>query len=107
TYAGESFAWSPDSKMIAFVSASDEPDQDFIGNSSKSDDPRVVDRIQYKSRTSLADRLRTHLWIVNAEKTYNELRQLTSGPYYDGEWRQPARVNSELGPARALSAMAI
>src|SRR5438874_3175831 len=57
TYAGEPFAWSPDSKMIAFVSASDEPDQDFIGNSSKSDDPRVVDRIQYKSRTSLADRL--------------------------------------------------
>ena len=82
-YAGESFAWSPDSKMIAYVSASEEPDQDFIGNSSRSDDPRVVDRLQYKSRTALADRLRTHIWIVNADKTDNEPRQLTSGPYYD------------------------
>src|SRR5205085_9015703 len=83
TYAGESFAWSPDSKMIAYVSASEEPDQDFIGTSSQSDDPRVIDRLQYKSRTALADRLRTHIWIVNADKTDNEPRELTSGPYYD------------------------
>src|SRR5438067_3243275 len=83
TYAGERFGWSPDSKMIAYVSASEEPDQDFIGTSSRSDDPRVIDRLQYKSRTALADRLRTHIWIVNADKTDNEPRQLTSGPYYD------------------------
>src|SRR5437870_6232800 len=83
TYAGESFAWSPDSKMIAYVSASEEADQDFIANSSRSDDPRVIDRIQYKSRTALADRVRPHVWIVNAERTDNEPRQLTSGPYYD------------------------
>src|SRR6266446_4412333 len=83
TYAGESFAWSPDSKIIAYVSATEESDQDFIGNSSRSDDPRVIDRLQYKSRTALADRLRTHIWIVNADKTDNEPRQLTWGPYYD------------------------
>src|SRR5947208_11188938 len=83
TYAGEPFVWSPDSKMIAYVSASEEPDQDFIGNSSRSDDPRVIDRLQYKSRTALADRLRPHIWIVNADKTDNEPRQLTSGSYYD------------------------
>jgi dipeptidyl aminopeptidase/acylaminoacyl peptidase len=83
TYAGESLVWSPDSKMIAYVSASEEPDQDFIGNSSRSDDPRVIDRLQYKSRTALADRLHTHIWIANADRTDNEPRQLTSGPYYD------------------------
>ncbi len=83
TYAGEAFAWSPDSKTIAYLSATEEPDQDFASNASKGDDPHVVDRIQYKSRTSLADHLRTHIWIVNAEKTDNEPRQLTSGPYYD------------------------
>ena len=28
TYAGEPFAWSPDSKSIAFISASEEPSLD-------------------------------------------------------------------------------
>jgi dipeptidyl aminopeptidase/acylaminoacyl peptidase len=83
TYAGESFAWSPDSKMIAYISAGEDMDQDFAGGANKSDDPRVVDRIQYKSRTALADRLRTHVWIVNVEKSDNEPRQLTAGPFYD------------------------
>ena len=79
TYAGESFAWSPDSKMIAYVSASEEADS--LDGSSKNDDPRVIDRIQYKSRTSFSDRLRTHVWLTDVDQP--QPRQLTSGPFYD------------------------
>jgi dipeptidyl aminopeptidase/acylaminoacyl peptidase len=60
--------------MIAFVSASEE-------EMSKGDDPRVIDRIQYKSRTSLSDRLRTHVWIADVDAP--QPRQLTSGQFYD------------------------
>ncbi|HKN84924.1 MAG TPA: hypothetical protein VJW17_15880, partial [Pyrinomonadaceae bacterium] len=70
TYAGEPFAWSPDSRMIAYVSASEE-------ETDKEDDPRVIDRIQYKSRTSLSDRLRTHIWLTDVDAP--QPRQLTSG----------------------------
>jgi dipeptidyl aminopeptidase/acylaminoacyl peptidase len=81
TYAGESFAWAPDSKMIAYVSATEEADQDSLDGSSKSDDPRVIDRIQYKSRTSFSDRFRTHVWLTDVEAP--QPHQLTSGPFYD------------------------
>src|SRR5207248_8556913 len=74
TYAAEPFAWSPDSRMIAYVSASEE-------ETAKDDDPRVIDRIQYKSRTSLSDRLRTHVWITDVDAP--QPRQLTSGLFYD------------------------
>ena len=74
TYAGEPFAWSPDSRMIAYVSASEE-------ETDKDDDPRVIDRIQYKSRTSLSDRLRTHVWMTDVDAP--QPRQLTSGLFYD------------------------
>ena len=79
TYAGESLTWSPDSKMIAYVSASEEADS-FDG-SSKSEDPRVIDRIQYKSRTSFSDRLRTHVWLTDVDQP--QPRQVTSGLFYD------------------------
>lgn len=80
TYEGESFTWSPDSKRIAYVSATEEPaDRESIF--AKSDDPRVIDRIQYKSRTALSDRLRTHIWIVDIDRP--EPRQLTNGDFYD------------------------
>ncbi|MDX6577512.1 MAG: hypothetical protein QOE96_3465 [Blastocatellia bacterium] len=81
TYAGESFSWSPDSRMIAYISASEEPDRDSLNGSSGSDDPRVIDRIQYKSRTSFSDRLRTHVWLTDVDAP--QPRQLTSGPFYD------------------------
>jgi dipeptidyl aminopeptidase/acylaminoacyl peptidase len=74
TYAGESFAWSPDSRIIAFISASEEVFD-------KGDDPQVIDRIQYKSRTSLSDRLRTHVWLTDVDALAP--RQLTSGLSYD------------------------
>src|SRR2546421_3205875 len=81
TYAGEPFAWSPDSRMIAYVSASEEPDRDPVEGLSRTDDPRVIDRIQYKSRTSFSDRLRTHVWLTDVDQP--QPRQLTSGPFYD------------------------
>lgn len=79
TYAGESLAWSPDSKMVAYVSASEEADS--LDSSSRNDDPRVIDRSQYKSRTSFSDRLRTHVWLTDVDQP--QPRQLTSGPFYD------------------------
>jgi dipeptidyl aminopeptidase/acylaminoacyl peptidase len=81
TYAGESFAWSPDSRMIAYVSATEEQDRDGSDGSDRSDDPRVIDRIQYKSRTALSDRLRTHVWLTEVDSP--QPRQLTSGLFYD------------------------
>jgi len=53
-------AWSPDSRMLAYISATAE-------ELDSSDDPRVIDRIQYKSRTSLSDRLRTHVWLTDVD----------------------------------------
>lgn len=73
TYAGESLAWSPDSRRIAYISATEE--------TSGSDDPRVIDRIQYKSRTSFSDRRRTHVWISTIDRP--EPKQLTAGVWYD------------------------
>ena len=74
TYAGEPFAWSPDSRRLAYISARAEA-------GSAPNDPRVIDRIQYKSRTSFSDDRRTHVWLVEVERP--EPRQLTSGPFYD------------------------
>ena len=74
TYAGEALAWSPDSRTIAYISASEE-------ELDKTDDPHVIDRIQYKSRTALSDRLRTHVWITDVDAP--QPRQLTSGAFYD------------------------
>lgn len=77
TYAGEALAWAPDSKRIAYISATDEtPASTESGN-----DPRVIDRIQYKSRTAFSDERRTHVFLVDITKP--EPRQLTSGPFYD------------------------
>ena len=73
TYAGEPFSWSPDSRRIAYISAKAE--------APASDDPRVIDRIQYKSRTSFSDNRRTHVWVVDLERPIPQ--QLTSGLFYD------------------------
>jgi Tol biopolymer transport system component len=80
TYAGEPFSWSPDSKRIAYISARaetvDPPDRGRRG-----DDPRVIDRLQYKSRTSFSDNRRTHVWVVEVDRPAP--LQLTSGMFYD------------------------
>ena len=80
TYAGEPLVWSPDSRRIAYISAT-EALTESSRDSTAPDDPRVIDRIQYKSRTSFSDNRRTHVWISSVEKP--EPRQLTSGDYYD------------------------
>jgi dipeptidyl aminopeptidase/acylaminoacyl peptidase len=93
TYAGESFAWSPDSRRMAFISAG-EDESDGSNNTTptnaaakteKTNDPRVIDRIQYKTRTSFSDRARTHVWLVDVDAPIerNQPRQLTSGQFYD------------------------
>jgi dipeptidyl aminopeptidase/acylaminoacyl peptidase len=79
-YAGESFAWSPDSRRIAYISASEEESAEGVETNAKAD-PRVVDRIQYKSRTSFSDRLRTHVWVTDVDNPAP--RQLTSGAFND------------------------
>jgi dipeptidyl aminopeptidase/acylaminoacyl peptidase len=80
TYAGEQFAWSPDSKSIAYISATEDSPQPGEPIA-KADDPRIIDRLQYKSRTSFSDHLRTHVYFTYVDNP--EPRQLTSGPYYD------------------------
>src|SRR5690349_13886323 len=75
TYAGESLSWSPDSRRIAYISAKAE--------APSTDDPRVIDRIQYKSRTSFSDNRRTHVWLVDVERPNPSPQQLTSGLFYD------------------------
>ena len=82
TYAGEPFSWSPDSRRIAYISAKAETTEiPTVSSSRRTDDPRVIDRIQYKSRTSLSDNKRTHVWLVEVERPNPQ--QLTSGPFYD------------------------
>ncbi len=78
TYAGESLSWAPDSRRIAYISATDESNPD---DGAKPDDPRVIDRIQYKSRTAFSDNRRTHVFVVDVTKP--EPRQLTFGSFYD------------------------
>ncbi len=86
TYAGEPFAWSGDSRRIAYVSASDELVAPDVADKSYQRerpevDPRVIDRLQYKSRTSFSDRLRTHVWVTDVVNP--QPRQLTFGQTYD------------------------
>jgi dipeptidyl aminopeptidase/acylaminoacyl peptidase len=91
-YAGESFAWSPDSRRLAFIHATEEAQDNAAtaltatgatGDAARArrDDPRLVDRIQYKSRTSFSDTLRTHVWLTDVDEPAP--RQLTFGQYYD------------------------
>lgn len=76
TYAGEPFAWSPDSKRIAYISA-----VALMAPDLNDADPRVVDRIQYKSRTAFSDNKRTHVFVTTVDKP--EPRQLTNDDFYD------------------------
>lgn len=71
TYAGEPFSWSPDSRRIAYLNASEDETQASEEASQPSADPRVVDRIQYKSRTSFSDNARTHVWIADVDFSNN------------------------------------
>lgn len=83
-YAGEPFAWSPDARRVAYVNATEEATEPITApgpTDRQRDDPRVVERIQYKSRTGFSDRLRTHVWVVDVDNPAP--RALTTGQYYD------------------------
>jgi dipeptidyl aminopeptidase/acylaminoacyl peptidase len=82
TYAGESLAWSPDSRTIAFISFTppDAPGQ-LADPAQLATDPRVIDRLQYKSRTGFSDGLVAQIFLVNPDQAESrrEPRQLTHG----------------------------
>jgi dipeptidyl aminopeptidase/acylaminoacyl peptidase len=65
-------SWSPDGQKIAFAAAES-------GTTPQSNDPRVVTRIQYKSRTSFSDDLHTQLFTISIADGI--VRQLTRGKY--------------------------
>ena len=70
-HAGNMLAWSPDGRAIAFAGTL-EPDPPV-------QDPLVVTRILYKTRTSFSDNRRTHIYAVNANG--GEPHALTSGAH--------------------------
>ncbi|NOT60217.1 MAG: S9 family peptidase [Acidobacteria bacterium] len=53
------------------------PVNEFL--SEKAEDPRVVTRLQYKSRTSFSDALSSHIFVAEVET--GQVQQLTSGNY--------------------------
>ena len=94
-YAGEPYAWSADGRRIAFISATEEkadatsdvatPALSTATTRDEADGgPRVVGRIQYKSRTSFSDRARTAVFVSDLDDPASTApRQLTSGQFYD------------------------
>jgi dipeptidyl aminopeptidase/acylaminoacyl peptidase len=76
---GESFTWSPDSRTIAFVSATPGPE-----TKEASGDPMVITRYLYKptaseGMTHFNDNKRLHLFTVDLAT--KQVKQLTSGNY--------------------------
>jgi len=57
------------------------PRRATVPETTASDDPRVITRLQYKSRTAFSDRLQSHIFIADVET--GQARQLTQGPYYE------------------------
>ena len=69
--AGNWLTWSPDGSRLAFAGTL-EPIR-------RKDDPYVTSRLQYKSRTALADDRRTHIYVVPAAG--GTPRALTAGDF--------------------------
>ena len=72
--ANKNILWSPDGKYIAYVAGEREPEK-------QDSDVRVYSRIGYKTRTSLSDNIRTHIFIIKVKEGVP--RQLTNGPNDD------------------------
>jgi dipeptidyl aminopeptidase/acylaminoacyl peptidase len=77
---GEEIAWSPDSKRIAFVSATPGPEPPTAEGG-----PMVITRYRYKSTsvgsTRFDDNKRLHIFVVDLAS--KQVRQLTDGNYYE------------------------
>ncbi|MBM3736761.1 MAG: S9 family peptidase [Acidobacteria bacterium] len=78
---GKRFAWAPDSKRIAFVSAVPGPE-----TAEASGDPVVITRYLYKpdhdeGHTRFNDNKRLHIFI--ADLSNNQVRPLTTGNHYE------------------------
>jgi dipeptidyl aminopeptidase/acylaminoacyl peptidase len=78
--SGERISWSPNSRMLAFVSSTPGPEIDANG------DPMVITRYLYKPSategdTRFNDNRRTHIFV--ADLTTSDSRQITSGNYYE------------------------
>ena len=69
--SGNMLAWSPDGTQIAFAGT--------LEPSPPAQDPIVVTRIQYKTRTSISDNRRSHIYVVSSSG--GAPRPLTSGNY--------------------------
>jgi dipeptidyl aminopeptidase/acylaminoacyl peptidase len=68
--AGESLAWSPDGRSLAFVATVD---------AVPAMDPVIVTRMQYKARTTFADNRRMHVFVVDSNG--GAPAQLTTGTF--------------------------
>ncbi len=78
--AGESIAWSPDGRRVAFISSVPGPEGD------PNADPIVITRYLYKptaseGNTRFNDNRRTHIFV--ADLTTKAATQLTRGDYYE------------------------
>jgi dipeptidyl aminopeptidase/acylaminoacyl peptidase len=69
-HQGASLCWSPDGGYLAYLAADPE-------SKKPSTEPLVIDRIQYKTRTSFSDNRRTHIWTVDVAA--GKPRQVTFG----------------------------
>lgn len=71
----KNYAWSPDSRRLAFVAA----DTDTGNKRDDPNDPLVVERTMYKSRTSFSDNMLTRIYVVGRDG--KNLKTVTPGPY--------------------------
>ena len=79
--SGQSLAWAPDGRAIAFVSATPGPESEHADG-----DPMVITRYLYKPTaaeglTRFNDNKRLHVFVVDVAT--RSVRQLTNGPYYE------------------------
>ncbi len=79
--SGRRVAWSPDGKLLAFVSATSGPESDDADG-----DPMVITRYLFKptateGSTRFNDNKRLHIFV--ADVATRQVRQLTDGPYYE------------------------
>src|SRR5579862_4866268 len=78
--SGDRIAWAPDSKQVAFISASPGPEADANG------DPMMITRYLYKPTASegltrFNDNRRLHIFVVDIAT--KAVRELTSGDFYE------------------------